>query len=156
MSEIQTWNVRFIGLADWGRQSRVLGIGVDVCEIDRLRDAIRREKDRLTRRLFTPGEAERASRSRQVGLTRAISFAVKEATSKALATGINGRVGWLDIEFDDRRPAEVTLSGGARRRALWLSRPLGHFRTHLHLWHTSETVTATVLLEGVPLMAHHL
>lgn len=101
-------------------------------------------------RLFTSGEIDRAARSGQRDVARAISFAVKEATSKALGTGINGRVGWLDIEYDDRRPEEVSLTGGARRRALWLSRPLGDFRAHLHLWIASDTVTATVLLEGGP------
>ena len=74
----------------------ILRTGVDLIEIERLRVAVERHGDRFLQRVFTPTEL-RLCAMRMESL--AARFAAKEATAKALGTGIwrNG-IGWTDIE----------------------------------------------------------
>lgn len=74
--------------------------GIDVIEIERISAAIERWGDRFLRRIYTPGEIAYCR-----GRTQSLAgrFAAKEATSKALGTGIR-RLSWRDIEvLPDRR-----------------------------------------------------
>lgn len=68
--------------------------GVDIIEIDRIRDVVARHGDRFLNRIYTPDEL-RVCRGRIPEL--AARFAAKEAVMKALGTGVRG-VGWRDIE----------------------------------------------------------
>jgi len=69
--------------------------GVDVLEIERLRMAVERFGDRFLKRVFTPIELnENLGKIESL----AVRFAAKEATAKALGTGI-GEVSWLEIEI---------------------------------------------------------
>ena len=72
----------------------MLTTGVDIIEIDRVRRVLERYGERFLSRVFTPGEIAYC-RGRAPNL--AVRFAAKEATMKALGTGIQG-VGWKDIE----------------------------------------------------------
>ena len=72
----------------------MLTTGVDIIEIDRVRQVLERYGQRFLDRVFTPGEIAYC-RGRAPNL--AARFAAKEATMKALGTGIRG-VGWKDIE----------------------------------------------------------
>ena len=72
----------------------MLTTGVDIVEIDRVRQVLERYGQRFLNRVFTPGEIAYC-RGRAPNL--AARFAAKEATMKALGTGIRG-VGWKDIE----------------------------------------------------------
>ena len=71
-----------------------IATGVDIIEIERMREAIRRHGEHLLQRIFTPGELM-DTKSQPASL--AARFAAKEAVAKALGTGI-GPVGWRDIE----------------------------------------------------------
>lgn len=72
----------------------MLTTGVDIIEIDRVRRVLDRYGERFLSRVFTPGEIAYC-RGRAPNL--AVRFAAKEATMKALGTGVRG-VGWKDIE----------------------------------------------------------
>ena len=72
----------------------MLTTGVDIIEISRIRDVLERWGDRFLARIFTPNEIAYC-RGRPPNL--AARFAAKEATMKALGTGVRG-VGWKDIE----------------------------------------------------------
>ena len=72
----------------------MLSTGVDIIEIDRVRQVMERYGQRFLNRVFTPGEIDYC-RGRAPNL--AARFAAKEATMKALGTGVRG-VGWKDIE----------------------------------------------------------
>lgn len=148
MSEKQTLDVRFDALRAWGSESRVIGIGTDICEVDRLRQALRRQGRRLRDRLFTEGEVQWIRSSVLIDAAYASAFAVKEATAKALGTGINGRVDWSNIELLDQRSGRVVLTGGALRRANRLAKPLDAHCVHLHLSVDEEVVVASILLES--------
>ena len=90
-------------------------VGVDVIEIDRVRDVLARHPERFLQRVFTPEEVA-FCRGRVPEL--AARFAAKEAVMKALGTGARS-VAWRDIEVlpDRRGKPLVYLYGGATERA---------------------------------------
>jgi holo-[acyl-carrier protein] synthase len=93
----------------------MLSTGVDIIEIKRIAAVLERYADRFLHRIYTPGELEYC-RGRPSKL--ASRFAAKEATMKALGTGVRG-VGWRDIEVV-RAPSgapSILLHGRARNRA---------------------------------------
>ena len=93
----------------------MLSTGVDIIEIKRIAAVLERYGDRFLRRIYTVGELEYC-RGRPSKL--ASRFAAKEATMKALGTGVRG-VGWKDIEVV-RAPSgapSIQLHGRAQARA---------------------------------------
>jgi holo-[acyl-carrier protein] synthase len=92
-----------------------IAVGLDVIEIDRIAEIVRQHGDRFLRRIYTEQERERyASRIPEL----AARFAAKEATSKALGTGIRGLT-WRDMEILSNRRGKpiLVLHGGAAARA---------------------------------------
>jgi len=124
----------------------IVGIGVDVIEIQRLRDVLARQGDRFIRRVFTPTEQEYCQSQRDSIPHYAARFAAKEAAFKALGTGWAKGVRWLDVEV--RRKAggapELMLSGEAKR----LSEALGGSKLHVSLSHAVHSAIAMVVIEG--------
>lgn len=116
-------------------------IGVDIVEVDRLRQAVERWGERFLRRVYTDGEL-RACGSRLPEL--AARFAAKEAVMKALGTGRQG-VGWQEVEVvsGPRTPPVVRLYGRAGRRA----HDLGLEGLAVSLSHTKEWGLAMVVGE---------
>lgn len=97
----------------------MLTTGVDIIEIDRVRRVLERYGQRFLDRVFTPGEILYC-RGRAANL--AARFAAKEATMKALGTGVRG-VGWKDIEVirhESGAPA-IELHKRGQQRALRLA-----------------------------------
>jgi holo-[acyl-carrier protein] synthase len=95
----------------------VIGIGVDLCEVDRMRTALERTPT-LRERMFTDGERAYCDERRDPTERYAARFAAKEAVLKAMGLGL-GACGWHDIEV---RRAEsgapsVVLHGRARELA---------------------------------------
>ena len=93
----------------------MLSTGVDIIEINRIAAVLERYGERFLRRIYTPGELGYC-RGRPSKL--ASRFAAKEATMKALGTGVRG-VSWKDIEVA-RAPSgapSILLHGRAKSRA---------------------------------------
>lgn len=116
----------------------MIGIGVDLCEVDRMRAALARTPT-LRTRVFT--EAERAYCDRRADPTEryAARFAAKEAVMKAMGVGI-GACRWRDIEVV-KAPSgapSVRLHGGAL--ALAEARQITAW--HLTLTHTHRLAEA--------------
>jgi holo-[acyl-carrier protein] synthase len=90
-------------------------VGIDVIEIERVQRVLEQHGERFLLRIFTDRERERYGR-RPAEL--AVRFAAKEATMKALGTGIRG-VRWRDIEtLSNRRGKPIlVLHGTAALRA---------------------------------------
>ena len=94
--------------------------GVDIVEIGRILVALQRHGERFLRRIYTPEEVAFChGRDREL----AARFAAKEATMKALGTGVRG-VGWRDIEVLPNRRGKPLIylygRGEARARAIGL------------------------------------
>jgi holo-[acyl-carrier protein] synthase len=119
-----------------------LSVGVDIIEIERIRQVFQRHGERFLRRVYT--EAEIAyCRGRVPEL--AARFAAKEAVSKALGTGLIGRGGifWREVEVlsDARGKPLVHLHGQAKDRA----EGLGLKEFAISLSHSQEYALAFVV-----------
>jgi holo-[acyl-carrier protein] synthase len=123
----------------------IVGIGQDLIELDRIRQAVQAHGDRFLRRCFTFGEIAYCSRFKDPTPELAVRFAAKEAASKALGTGIAQGVAWRDMEIlrQAGEPPMLTFHGQARRRATRLR--VG--RAHVTLTHAQAIASAVVILE---------
>lgn len=121
----------------------VIGIGVDIIEIARIRSALENPKtgERFRQRVFTPGEIAYCARRRRADESFAARFAAKEATIKALGQS----VGWQEIEVArEGGPPNLCLHGRARSRA----DELGIRRILLSLSHSETLAIAYVVAES--------
>ena len=117
----------------------IIGIGSDLCNIDRIQNSIDRFGDRFLNRVFT--ETERAKAARRpftLAGTLAKRFAAKEAFSKAVGTGFKRGVYMKDIGVVNAPSGAPTLvlTGGARARLDALA-PAGH-AIDVHLTMTDD------------------
>ena len=124
----------------------IVGTGIDLVEIGKLRAAMERRGDRLRNRLFTPAEIRYCDRRPNPFQHYAARFAAKEALFKAIGTGWSGGVGWCDAEVRNRTNGkpEILLSG----KALEVARHLGAARYWISLSHTDRYAVAQVILEA--------
>jgi holo-[acyl-carrier protein] synthase len=131
----------------------ILAIGIDLCEIARIRRALEGPHGaRFRARVFTDGEQRYCERRRATRFeSYAARFAAKEAAMKALGTGWADGVTWHDVEVRrvERAPPELLLHG----RAAQIARERGMVRWHLALSHTTDAAVAWVLTEDAPLRA---
>lgn len=126
----------------------ILGIGVDIIEISRLRHALERSKDRFLQRVFTPEEQQFCAGHRDPAPHYAARFAAKEALFKALGTGWAQGVTWLDAEVRrEHLGAPVLVLHGEAQR---LSASMGADKVHLSLSHSDQAAIALVILERQP------
>jgi holo-[acyl-carrier protein] synthase len=119
-----------------------LKTGVDIIEISRIQAALGRHGERFLQRVFTPAEVDEC-RGRAEAL--AVRFAAKEATTKALGTGI-GPVGWLEVETLHKRSGEpyLVLHGRAQQVADYL----GLTTFAISLSHSRDNAIAIVVATG--------
>jgi holo-[acyl-carrier protein] synthase len=124
----------------------ILGVGVDLVRIARIREIIARWQDRFLQRVFTEGELAYARRRRDPAEHLAARFAAKEAALKALGTGLSMGVRWRELEVQRGRgePPRLALSG--RTAALGAARGVRTF--HVSLTHDGDYAMAQVLAEG--------
>jgi len=89
----------------------VVGLGVDVCDIARIRRALERPTgERFKARIFTPGErAYCEQRRRGRFASYAARFAAKEAAMKALGTGWADGIRWQDVVRGMARPPSCCM-----------------------------------------------
>jgi holo-[acyl-carrier protein] synthase len=125
----------------------IVGIGVDLAEVDRIRDAIERPGtgERFKSRVYTPGEQAYCERRKRKYESYAARFAAKEAVMKALGRGWSAEVTWLEIEVYRARGSrpEIRLHG----KTAEYSAKLGVRRFALALTHTAATAMAQVIAE---------
>lgn len=125
----------------------IVGTGIDICEVDRIRKAVERWGDRFVRRIYTPVEIAYVSRKANKYERMAARFAAKEAGMKAIGTGWRGGVRWQDFEVVNQRSGKPTLvfHGKAKQYA----DALGVENIALSLTHTAQQGMAFLILERV-------
>ena len=131
----------------------IVGLGSDLCNIERIRQSLDRFGERFEQRVFTDVERTKANRRpfTKAG-TLAKRFAAKEAFSKAVGTGFKRGVFMRDIGVVNAPSGAPTLAltGGARERLDALI-PQGHLaRVHLTLTDDHPWAQAFVVIEAVP------
>ena len=124
----------------------ILGTGVDLAEVDRIRAAIGRYGQRFIQRIYTPGEIAYVERKANRFERYAGRFAAKEAGMKAIGTGWTHGVRWRDFEVSNLPSGRPTLKlhGEAAR----IAEQLGVKMISLSITHTAELGMAHVILEG--------
>lgn len=124
----------------------ILGTGIDLCEVERIRAKVQAPVDEFVSAVFLPGEIAYCQAKRHPAEHFAARFAAKEAVVKALADAQGSGTYWQDIEIrneQDGRPV-VRLHGRAHEMADLLKVR----RIFLSMTHTREMAAATVVLEG--------
>lgn len=126
----------------------ILGTGIDLAEVDRIREAVEKHGRRFLERVFTPGEIAYVETKANRHERYAARFAAKEAGMKAIGTGWRRGVRWQDFEVRNQRSGrpELVLHGEAAE----VARRLGVGRIHLSLTHTASMAQAFVILERGP------
>jgi holo-[acyl-carrier protein] synthase len=124
----------------------IVGLGVDITEVDRIEAAIERRGRRFLERLFTPTEIGYCQTHRHRAERFAGRFAAKEAAMKALGTGWARGVRWVDIEVVRERGGKPTLKLSGESRSI--ADCLGVKNIALTITHTGNTALAVVIFEG--------
>ncbi len=124
----------------------ILGVGIDLIEVERIRASHERFGERFLNRILRPAEIAYCLAFSQPAPHLAARFAAKEAISKAFGTGIGAELGWLDMEVGRRESGQPFVI--LHDRGLDLLARRGGGQIQLSLSHTQQHACAVALLES--------
>lgn len=124
----------------------ILGVGIDIIEVQRVEAAYQKFGDRFLRRFLRPPELEYCLSFKASGPHLAARFAAKEAISKAFGTGIGRHLGWQDMEICRKKSGEPYVVLHGKGETLLQAR--GGRLVHVSLSHTATQATAVAILEN--------
>ena len=124
----------------------IIGTGVDIAEVPRIKESIERHGERFLQRVFTEGEIRYCESKARRYESYAARFAAKEAGMKALGTGWSRGVRWRDIEVVRPKGQRPTIQ--FHGEAATIAAQLGAKNIALSLTHTAEQALAHVILES--------
>lgn len=121
----------------------IQGVGVDVVDVQRMKDVLARQGKVFLNKVFSDVEVTYCKTRKRPYIHFAARFAAKEAVAKAMHTGWNGAFHWRDIEVvnDQSGAPHILLSHN-------VAKALEQCTVHLSLSHTETTVVAFVVLES--------
>ena len=126
----------------------IVGVGIDMVEVERMRRLLERKGERALTRLFTAGELAYARTHPEPERQFAARVAAKEAAYKALSgNDLANAIGWKELEVVSQRGQApvLVLHGRAQTRAA----ELGVYRVHLSITHTEHMAAAYVVAERI-------
>ena len=126
----------------------IVGTGIDIAEVPRIRETIARHGERFLKRVFTEGEIQYCESKANRVERYAARFAAKEAGMKAIGTGWKRGVRWQDFEVINLPSGRPTLR--LHGVAAEVASRLGVTAIQLSITHTSELGMAHVILEKEP------
>lgn len=124
----------------------ILGIGIDIIEVERIKTSYERFGERFLNRILHPNEISYCLSHRVPGPFLAARFAAKEAISKAFGTGIGAQLGWQDMEVGRKESGEPFVIFHPRGQALLQAR--GGGGVLISLSHTQTHAAAVAVLES--------
>ncbi|MEM8869544.1 MAG: holo-ACP synthase [Pseudomonadota bacterium] len=130
----------------------ILGIGTDLCNIERISGTLERFGDRFRNRVFTDIEQAKAERRADTPGTYAKRWAAKEACSKALGTGLRMGISWRDMAVSNLETGQpiMHVTGWAADRLAQMT-PAGHTaQIHVTLTDDHPWAQAFVVIEARP------
>ncbi len=118
------------------------GVGVDIVEVERLKQTVEKYGESFLQKVFTPKELTYSRSKPDVHQHLAARFAAKEAFSKAFATGWSGEFRWRDVEVsnDPLGKPSIVVRGEMKKK-------LGASQIHVSISHSDHAVVAVVLIE---------
>ena len=131
----------------------ILGIGTDLCNIERIAQTLERFGDRFRSRVFTETEIAKADRRADAPGTYAKRWAAKEACSKALGTGLRMGISWKDMAVSNLPTGQpvMELTGWAAERLRAMTPPGHESIVHVTLTDDHPWAQAFVVIEARPL-----
>ena len=130
----------------------ILGVGTDLCNIERIERTLERFGDRFRNRVFTEIEQAKAERRADTPGTYAKRWAAKEACSKALGTGLRMGIAWKDMAVSNLHTGQpvMEVTGWAKER-LEAMTPEGYEAIiHVTLTDDHPWAQAFVVIEARP------
>jgi len=123
----------------------IVGLGIDIVEIERIKAIYQRHAVRFSKRILTDAEQNYVLQHKDPGARLAGRWAAKEAGLKALGTGLAEGILWREVEIlpDERGKPILHLHGKARERAA----ALGANRFHVSITHCDTLAMAQVIME---------
>lgn len=112
-------------------------LGIDLVDVERI--ARLSQNERFKKRIFTDAELEDCRKRAFPERSLAARFAVKEATAKALGTGIGARLTWKEVELISRQGEKPRIRLGGR----WADESFG---ISVSIAHTNTTAAAVVMV----------
>ncbi|SHN84296.1 holo-ACP synthase [Bradyrhizobium erythrophlei] len=129
----------------------ILGVGVDLCQVERIRRSLRGLGEAWIDELFTAEERRLCQLGADHALLFGRAFCGKEACFKALGTENTAEVGWRDIEIlQSGSLASARLSGGALQRLQEITPPGHVVRVHVACAGGAGLAQAIVTISAVP------
>jgi holo-[acyl-carrier protein] synthase len=122
---------------------RILGIGVDVVDVKRMKSVLEKQGKVFLDKVFSDMEVTYCKTRKKPYIHFGARFAAKEAVAKAMRTGWSGAFHWRDIEVvnDQSGAPHILLSRD-------VAKALEQCTVHLSLSHTDNTIVAFVVLES--------
>lgn len=128
---------------------QLLGHGIDIVEVARIRELLERHGTRFEQRCFTPAELAYAKhRPKRSAEHLAARFAAKEAVLKAIGTGRRHGINWTDVEVVRRPSGQPTLK--LTGEAQVVAERMGVTEWSLSLSHVETHATASAVALGLP------
>ena len=122
----------------------IIGVGIDIVDVDDFREKL---NDELIEEVFLPGEVGYAGTQARPWENYAARFAAKEATFKAIGSGISQGLRWKDVEVV-RNMESGSVALLLRGRALELAESSGMTSAFLSVSHSRTSAIAVVIIEG--------
>jgi len=124
----------------------IVGLGLDIAEIDRIEAAIKRHGAPFLERIYTAGEVRYCEKHKNKYERYAARFAAKEAAMKALGTGWSNGVRWRDIEVVRAASGKPSLK--LEGKAGEVATKLGVKNIALTITHSGNLALAEVIFES--------
>jgi len=128
------------------KSKMILGIGIDIIEVARIKASHEKFGERFANRILLPDEIAYCLSHKNPAPFLAVRFAAKEAISKAFGTGIGAALGWRDMEIRRKESGEPFVILHGNGKTLFESRQAQ--RLLVSLSHTENYAAATAILEG--------
>ena len=124
----------------------IVGTGIDIVEIKRIKNILNKWGDRFLKRIYTEKEKKYCEKKKNMYIHLAARFAAKEALVKMLGTGMK-QIKWTEIEITNNRKGkpEINLYG----KALLIAKQQEISIIHISISHEKEYAVAQVIGESI-------
>jgi len=123
----------------------IFGTGIDIIEVDRIKNSIQKYSDRFKKKIFTQKEIDYCHSQADPAKHFAARFTVKEAVLKCFGTGMTGGILWKDIEVDKLNSGQPDLNLHGNGKKLFNQLNLKHI--HVSITHDKTYAAAHAIAE---------
>ena len=123
----------------------IFGTGIDIIEVDRIKNSIQKYSDRFKKKIFTQKEIDYCHSQADPAKHFAARFTVKEAVLKCFGTGLTGGILWKDIEVGKLNSGQPVLNLYGNGKKLFNQLNLKHI--HVSITHDKTYAVAHAIAE---------